>query len=387
LFFTRLRPVLHYDSPMPQPPDPVIAISMGDPLGIGPEIIVKALADESLRSGARFHVYGFSESLLAAAARAGVAPFWTTVSHEAADAINADGEVVVFDFPDLGPGTETLPAGPDRLAGAASFRFVEAAIDAAKLPPTDPRRAAAIVTAPISKAAWDLAGHHWPGHTELLADRFGAPRTAMMFVGPTLRVVLVTIHLPLMQVGAALTTAKVLDAIELGREGCCMLGAQSPRIAVCGLNPHAGEGGLLGDEDDRIIRPAIDQARSRGIDATGPHPADAVFLAAADGRHDLVVAMYHDQGLIPVKLLDRDRAVNLTLGLPRAIIRASPAHGTAFDIAAKNLARPDSMKAAIELAVQLARRAGVTAYEAATHLAALGGTQEGLRPIPRRRPR
>ena len=183
----------------------------------------------------------------------------------------------------------------------------------------------------------------------------------MLFVGPHLRVMLATIHVPLMEVGGLLTTLRVLEAIELAHQACVELGSSrgaSPRVAVCGLNPHAGEGGILGAEDDRIIAPAVAQARANGIDAHGPLAADTVFRAAAappmgKGQYDCVVAMYHDQGLIPVKLVDGEEAVNVTVGLPT--IRTSPAHGTAFDIAGKNVASATSMKCAIELAIRTVR--------------------------------
>ena len=192
----------------------------------------------------------------------------------------------------------------------------------------------------------------FPGHTELLAARFHAKRTRMMFVSPALNVILATAHVPLMQLRDLLSIGRVFDTIDLGHEACLRLGIEAPRIAVCGLNPHAGEGGLLGDEDGRVIEPAIAMAREHGIDACGPFPGDTVFRAAVSGRWDLVVAMYHDQGLIPVKLLAFDEAVNATVGLPA--VRTSPDHGTAYDIAGQDRADPGSMKAAMRLAVRLA---------------------------------
>jgi 4-hydroxythreonine-4-phosphate dehydrogenase len=174
----------------------------------------------------------------------------------------------------------------------------------------------------------------------------------MMFVSPRLRVALASAHVPLMDIRNVLTIGRVFDPIELGVDLCRQLGIAGPRIAVCGLNPHAGEHGLFGDEEDRIIRPAIEMARRHGIDASGPFPGDTVFIDAAAGRFDLVVAMYHDQGLIPVKLLGWDKAVNVTVGLP--IVRTSPDHGTAFNIARSNSASEGSMRAAIALAIRLA---------------------------------
>jgi 4-phospho-D-threonate 3-dehydrogenase / 4-phospho-D-erythronate 3-dehydrogenase len=265
--------------------------------------------------------------------------------------------VVVLDYPVPGVGWSRQHS---RTQGELSYRLVEDAVAAAKRPVGDPLRVDAIVTGPISKQAWKLAGHgQFPGHTELLAARFGGKRHGMMFVSPVLRVILATAHIPLMDIRNALTIGKVFDAIDLGHQACLRLGIPRPRIAVCGLNPHAGEGGMLGDEDQRLIEPAIRAAVEGGMDARGPFPADTIFNAAVKGEFDLVVAMYHDQGLIPLKLLARDSAVNVTVGLP--VIRTSPDHGTAFDIAGRNKADPGSMRAAIELAISMARGYAVAA--------------------------
>jgi len=331
---------------------PVVGISIGDPRGIGPEVVVKALADPALARLARFVVYGSNEVLNRAAESCGIEPFWFRVAHDgprAEQAIVTD--LTVLDFPEHGV-EEGGAAGPSRASGLASKTFVEVAIADCLRAPGSPRRLDGVVTAPISKSAWHLAGFRWPGHTELLAHRTKAKRHAMAFVGPRLRVVLATTHLPLMEVRNVLTIGRVFDAIDLGAGLCRRLGVGAPRIAVCGLNPHAGEGGLFGDEEIRVISPAIDAARQAGIDASGPHPGDAVFIQALAGRFDMVVAMYHDQGLIPAKLLDRDRTVNVTLGLPT--VRTSPDHGTAYDIAGRNLADAGSMHAAIVLAAELA---------------------------------
>lgn len=362
-----------YDRPVSLPTSrssvqrPTIAISMGDPLGIGPEVIVKALSDPALRERADYDIYGSSEVLTRAAAQAKVTPFWAAASPGALDGGRPAGGVLLVDRTPPPSGAEiALPLdakpGPSAQGGEMSFQYVEAAIRAAKRPVDHPLHADAIVTAPISKASWDLAGHGpsspkgFPGHTELLASRFGEPRVGMLFVGPALRVLLATIHVPLALVPGLLRTHGLLATIELGHRACVQLGLPRPRIAVCGLNPHAGEGGLLGAEDDRIIAPAIRQAQSKGIDATGPWPGDTIFASAAApplgrGQYDLVIAMYHDQGLIPVKLVDGFKTVNVTVGLP--VIRTSPAHGTAFDIAGKNAADPASMRAAIELAIRM----------------------------------
>jgi 4-hydroxythreonine-4-phosphate dehydrogenase len=265
-------------------------------------------------------------------------------------------------------------------AGAASYAYVHHAITLANLPLDHPWHAHAVVTAPISKHHWALAGHtQFPGHTELFAHATNTAKFAMMFHAPPiddtpndkhpaptshvgLNLILATVHQPLRTVAQSLTTQRILDAIHLGHAQLQRMGITNPRIGVCGLNPHAGEQGLLGDEDDRIIAPAVSQARAQGILATGPHPADTIFQTALSRlsqghltpptRHDLVVAMYHDQGLAPLKTLAWDRAVNLTVGLP--FPRTSPDHGTATDIAGQGIAHEGSMKAAMHLATTLA---------------------------------
>lgn len=212
---------------------------------------------------------------------------------------------------------------------------------------------AAIVTAPISKQLVRDAGYHFEGHTELLAHIARTKRFAMMLVGGPLRVSLVTIHVPLAKVPRLLSNRRIVEVIGLSHDVCKRLGIRRPKIGVAGLNPHAGEGGLLGHEEQRIIAPAIQSAKGKGIGVTGPWPADTLFHKAYHGEFDAVVAMYHDQGLAPLKMIAFDSGVNLTLGLP--FVRTSPDHGTAFDIAGKGIANPASMIAAINLAAQLTR--------------------------------
>lgn len=321
---------------------------MGDPWGIGPEVVVKALADSALAGRARFVVFGQDEPLAAAARSLGVAPFWKTT--QAGGRASGPG-VFLVERTDVLPSAPG-PRGPTAAGGAASFGFVEDAIAAVLGRSPGVPRLDAIVTAPISKHAWSLAGHaEYPGHTELLAERFGNPPTRMMFVSPRLKTILATTHIGLAEVSAALTVETVETTIALGKQACRRLGVERPRIAVCGVNPHASEGGLFGDEEKRVIAPAIARARNKGIDASGPWPGDTIFNAAVKGKYDLVVAMYHDQGLIPVKLLAFDQAVNVSVGLP--VVRTSPDHGTAYDIAGKGIADPGSMRAAIELALKL----------------------------------
>lgn len=331
---------------------PTIGITMGDPGGIGPEVLLKALSDPRLRRLGRFVIYGLNEVLTYTSDQQELDPFWFRVQHDSERASwPITDNVVVLDFDEF-DGLLHAPREPSKQAGLVSKAFVEEAIVDAMRPAGDPRRIDALVTGPVSKESWTLAGFNWPGHTELLAHRARCKRHAMVFVSPRLRVALATTHLPLMDIRNVLTIGRVFDPIDLGHQACLQLGIKNPRIAVTGLNPHAGEHGLFGDEEQRLIEPAVRVARDAGIDVTGPHPADTVFIAAASGEYDLVVAMYHDQGLIPVKLLGWDKAVNWTVGLP--FVRTSPDHGTAFDIAGRNKASEGSMVAAIELAAQLA---------------------------------
>jgi len=208
-----------------------------------------------------------------------------------------------------------------------------------------------IVTAPISKEALKLAGFTWPGHTEMLAEFTGTREYAMMLVGGPLKVILVTIHTALKNVPGLVTKERVLRTILLARKACAMLGIKEPKIAVAGLNPHAGESGVLGNEETKEISPAITQAKEQGIAVQGPYPPDVVFHKAFNGDVDMVVCMYHDQGLIPLKMIAFDKGVNVTVGLP--IIRTSPDHGTAYDIAWKGIANPSSMREAMRLALRL----------------------------------
>jgi 4-hydroxythreonine-4-phosphate dehydrogenase len=314
---------------------PRIAISLGDPAGIGPEVVVRALA---VRPERDVVVFGDPLVLVAAAERAGV-------PRVAPDAVR----VVTT----LRPG-EVLPGQPNDASARAQLAYLEAATNAVLA-----GEARALVTAPISKEWIARAGFEFPGHTEYLAARAGVPEVAMMLAGPALRVVVATTHIALRDVPARLTPAGVATQIVLTAEALArQFRLARPRVAVAGLNPHAGEAGRFGDEEARIVEPAITEARARlaaaGVNAevTGPHVPDVVFRQAAGGAFDAVVALYHDQGLIPVKLLHFDEAVNVTLGLP--FVRTSPDHGTAFDIAGTGAARPDSFLAALDLATRLA---------------------------------
>ncbi len=328
---------------------------MGDPCGIGPEIVVKALADESLREQARFVVFGFSELISYAVDLAELDFAWYRDHHDKPHLFGPGSGVTVLDYDEL-----TTPADgkhePTHYGGTASMAFLEDAVAAAQTGVID-----ALVTAPISKEAWRMAGFQFPGHTEMLAKRTKTKNFGMMFVAPQMKVILATVHEPLFGIVNHFTIGRVFNPIDLADKALReMFGIAEPRIAVCGLNPHAGEGGLFGDEEKRIIAPAILMAAENGINVTGPYPADTLFRRAIGGEFDCVVAMYHDQALIPIKLLAWDDAVNLTVGLP--IIRTSPGHGTAFDIAGKNRANPAPMRSAIKLALDLAKRRAAVKY-------------------------
>ena len=323
-----------------------VGITMGDPGGIGPEIIVKALADPMIRRQAKFIIFGMNEQLTYAADMVEVEPFWMRHQHEKISR-NYPRNVVVADYDDY-----SVPAWvhtPGKTAGEASLRFCLDAIAAAREGIID-----ALVTAPISKVSWEKADSLWPGHTEMLADQCKSPRKVMMFVAGPLKIALATIHEALFDVRNMFTIGRVFEPIDLLDEALKeYFGITRPRIGVAGLNPHAGEDGQFGDEEKRIIEPAIMLAQENGVDCRGPFPADTLFLRAVEGEFDGVVAMYHDQGLIPVKLLSFNEAVNVTIGIP--IIRTSPSHGTAFDIAGKGIADPSSLKAAIKLAIHMAK--------------------------------
>jgi 4-hydroxythreonine-4-phosphate dehydrogenase len=327
---------------MPTPSfDPPIAITMGDAAGIGPEITLKLMASDNLP--VRPIVIGDSGLLKAQAAQLGLALDVREIAAPEDAARRPHSIDVIAPAEPLGDITlGRLSAA----AGQAAFAYIRCAIDLAAA-----GRIAGLVTAPINKEALALAGVPYPGHTEMLADFSGAERIAMMLANDGLRVVLVTIHLALRDAIERITIENELDAIRLANEGARSYGIEHPRVAVAGLNPHAGEGGLFGREEIDIIAPAIERARELGIDATGPWPGDTVFMQARQGRFDVVVAQYHDQGLIPVKYLGLEEGVNVTLGLP--FVRTSPDHGTAFDIAGQGIADAASMFAALTHALRL----------------------------------
>jgi 4-hydroxythreonine-4-phosphate dehydrogenase len=291
-------------------PTPIVAITVGDPSGIGPEIAIKASRDPRVTAVCRPVLYGPHSA--------------ETVSSFPRGEVNAPSGRAAYDA--------IVSATEDALAG----------------------RVQAIATAPINKAAFAAAGLPWKGHTELLAHLCGVEQVAMMFWSEKLRVVLATVHIPLAHVARELTTDRLLSIIQLTSSSLPRFGLKAPRLAVAGLNPHAGENGLLGTEDRDVMAPAIATARSAGIDVSGPWPADTIFVRAAKGEFDAVIAAYHDQGLVPVKLVAFGQAVNVTLGLP--IVRTSVDHGTAFDIAGQGVADAGSLVEAVLLAARLAGR-------------------------------
>ena len=308
-----------------------LGITLGDPAGIGPEITVAALAGITSAARARCVVYGDRAPLERAAHVLGVA-------------------LPEIEIRGAGVGDHAIAGAPDERTGAAQVGYLEAAVAAAKR-----GEHAALVTAPISKTWARRGGFQFLGHTEMLADRLGATDVAMFFVGPKLKIALATVHRPLVEVVLELTTERVRTVTELLAAALARdFGLATPRIGVVGLNPHAGEDGLLGDEDADIIEPALVEPIGAAT-LFGPLVPDAAFRDHLYGRYDALVAMYHDQGLIPVKLIDFEESVNVTLGLP--IIRTSPDHGTAYDIAGKGIARAVSMQRALALAFEmLARR-------------------------------
>jgi len=320
-----------------------IAITMGDPCGIGPEIIARLYADDNPLPS--ILVLG-DEELIKRAIRLLALPLTVGVIDSPEDFQFTRNTINVISLSRL---PEDLPFGQvDARAGKAAFDYIRAGIDLALQ-----KRIRAVVTAPINKEALRLAGIHYPGHTEILADFSGTKDFAMMLMNAELRVILVTIHVSLHEAIEQLTIERELTIIRLAHRAMTQLGIARPRIAVAGLNPHAGEHGLFGSEDDAIIGPAIQQAQATGIEASGPWPGDTVFMHARQGRFDIVVAQYHDQGLIPVKYLGLDEGVNVTVGLP--FVRTSVDHGTAFDIAGTGRASHASLRVAVEHAALLTK--------------------------------
>jgi 4-hydroxythreonine-4-phosphate dehydrogenase len=324
---------------------PIIAITMGDAAGVGPEIIVKALARADVSGRYRPVVIGDARRLEQAARICDVTVKIRRVEAPP-DAVAPAGVIDCIDLELIPPG---LPFGHlSAVAGDAAYRYIEVAVRLAVEGRVD-----AICTAPLNKEALHAGGHPYPGHTELLAHLTGTPEVSMMLSAPNLRVIHCTTHIGLVDAIARIDPDLVLRTIRRGHDALVRAGIAAPRIAVCGINPHAGENGLFGrGEEASKVAPGVGRARAAGIDATGPLPADTTFFRAVRGDFDLVVAMYHDQGHCPVKVLGLEAGVNITIGLP--VVRTSVDHGTAFDIAGTGVADERSLVEALRQAARLA---------------------------------
>lgn len=320
---------------------PVVLVTLGDPAGIGPEVALAAALDAGIQAICRPVLVGPRGALEAALAVRAVAA-------EAVDESLLRPGGLRLIATDVDPGRMAWGA-PTAAGGRASFRALELAAELMR------RGAApAVATAPISKTAWAMDGIHYPGHTEFFAEAFAAPAHVMAMHGERLTVVLATCHQSLASVPSSLTPERVASAGRLLHGFLRRVLGRAPRLVALGLNPHAGEGGLFGDEEAHAIVPALESLRAEGIDIAGPLPPDTAFIPANRARYEGFLAMYHDQGLIAFKLLEFADGVNVTLGLPRRLVRTSPDHGTAYDIAGRGVADPSSMMAAVRLAARLA---------------------------------
>lgn len=325
---------------------PLLAITMGDPAGIGPEIIIKTLKHANIFDHCRPLVVGDQRIFERAFHFNDIGELPLEIIEQPKAGHFQAGTLPLFDLACADP--DKCKVGEVSVAaGAAAVECVLKACDLALEKAVD-----AVVTTPLNKAAMNLAGYAYAGHTEIFKERTGAQKVTMMLTGGALRVVHVSTHVSLQEAVERVKQARVEEVIQLAYDVCRKLGIQEPRIAVAGLNPHAGEGGLFGKEELTEIQPAIEACREKGWKVSDPLPPDTVFLRAMKGEFDIVVAMYHDQGHIPMKLLAFDTGVNVSLGMP--IIRTSVDHGTAFDIAGTGKAREDSLLAAIDMAIQLA---------------------------------
>ncbi|MDR6120865.1 4-hydroxythreonine-4-phosphate dehydrogenase [Bacillus sp. SLBN-46] len=326
---------------------PVIGITMGDAAGIGPEIIVKALAHEEIYQICRPVVIGDAKILervkpiVESSAKINIIndPVEGTYEYGTIDVIDVD--IVPVD----------LPFGEvSSIAGDAAFKFIAKSVELAK-----ERKIDSICTAPLNKEALHKGGHMYPGHTEILADLTDTEDFSMMLTTPNLKVIHLTTHMGLIDAINSINPERTYKVVKLAHETLSRAGFDNPRIAVCGINPHAGENGLFGyGEEEEKLQPGIEQAQAEGINVTGPLPADTLFFRAGRGDFDIVVACYHDQGHAPIKVMGIEDGVNITVGLKGGIIRTSVDHGTAFDIAGKNIAAEQSMLAAINSAIELA---------------------------------
>jgi 4-hydroxythreonine-4-phosphate dehydrogenase len=321
-----------------------LLITMGDPGGVGPEIIARALSSPDIRKSCNPVIIG-DTLIMAKALRFLRNPRKLREITSPEESEKSGKLIYIINVNTMIP--QALPQKkPTAAGGNACVSYIRKAVELMMHKQVD-----GMVTAPISKEALKMAGFAWPGHTEMLAELTHTRQYAMMLIGGPLRVILVTIHTALKNVPELITRQGILRAIHLAKKACDMLKIRTPRIAVAGLNPHAGEAGIFGEEEITKIVPAIRQANRKGIPVSGPYPPDTVFHKAYQGDIDIVVCMYHDQGLIPLKMIAFDKGVNVTVGLP--FVRTSPDHGTAYDIAWKGRANPSSMIEAIKLAAKL----------------------------------
>ncbi|MHB1285452.1 MAG: 4-hydroxythreonine-4-phosphate dehydrogenase PdxA [Leptospirales bacterium] len=333
-------------------PEKPLAITMGDPAGIGPEIIVKGWLESEIR-GIRKIAIGDPDLFRELAQK--YSPELIVQEISSPDQTPWDPSILGVLPPDHSePLEEVTPGTSQVMAGRWSYYCVKTGVDLAMS-----RKISGIVTAPLNKKVLHAAGFNYPGHTELIAHLTGSRKVGMMLVGGPLRVILVTTHIPFREIAQKITKERVLETIQLAARAMEMLSIPSPKIAVAALNPHAGEASLFGDEENRCIFPAVLEARAEGIDVDGPLPADTLYAKAAQGRYDVVVSQYHDQGLIPLKMLSFGQGINVTIGVP--IIRTSVDHGTAYDIVGKGIAQTGSLIAAIRLAFQLVEKQAVSA--------------------------
>jgi 4-hydroxythreonine-4-phosphate dehydrogenase len=325
---------------------PLLGITMGDPTGAGPEIVVKALLSDEVAGLCKAIVVG-DAAVMRAAVRIVELPVEIRAVSQIGEALFRPGVINVIDLRNVD--LETLVRGRvDPRGGKAAYAYVERATRLALAGEID-----AVVTAPLNKEALNRAGYEYSGHTEILARLCGADEVVMMLVAGSLRIAHVTTHVSLRKACDLITKDRILRVLELSNQATRKMGIPQPRLVVAGLNPHAGEGGLFGSEEKEHILPAIEAARRMGLDVTGPLPPDTVFLRASTGEFDVAIAMYHDQGHIPMKMVGFDRGVNVTLGLP--ITRTSVDHGTVFGKAGKGTARPQSMIESLKLASVMCR--------------------------------
>ena len=331
-------------------PKLLIGVTMGDPCGIGPEIIVRSLASSSLKRAANYIIIG-NQAVLDSTAQSLKIPLqYRVISLETdRECVSTPISLLSSEHFDLNLIKKRRPTAE---GGEVSFQWIKKGIYLALQGKIN-----ALVTAPICKEAIHMAGYQYPGHTEILRDLSKVKRVVMLMIGGSLRVAFVTTHIALHEVSQSITVKNVLETITICNTYLKKyFTTRNPRIAVCGVNPHAGEEGIFGNEEKNIIVPAVKKAKKLGIECDGPVSADTVFYKALKGKYDLVVSMYHDQGAIPLKLHAFETGVNITLGIP--FIRTSPDHGTAYDIAGKGIANPDSMREAIMTAIMMAQCEG-----------------------------